>query len=203
MRNEITRAIDFLFVVLEGDKVSPHSVACSRSRCRAVILDGLLLSPLYFIHRYINDSEYSQGIVFLYTLFSWQTDWLYSTILHANFGQTVGKKLIGIRVVRYSDGSSIGWKSAIIRDLPVIIFVFFSSSIWIVWNVAYWMDWDDELISQQFVWILKYVNYVNICWLVLELLTMLFHPERRAVHDLIAGTIVVNKATSKTVENTP
>jgi uncharacterized RDD family membrane protein YckC len=61
-------------------------------------------------------------------------------------GQTVGKRAVGIRVIRYQDGGALGWGTALLRNLCRII-----SGIpcalgyfWMLWDKEK-MTWHDKL----------------------------------------------------------
>lgn len=53
---------------------------------------------------------------------------VYFPVMEARLGQTVGKMLMGLHVVR-EDGHPIGWKEAIIRRLPLFFEVFWLDAV--------------------------------------------------------------------------
>ena len=157
----------------------------------ASLIDGLIFLPIVFLDRSMGEVTQSQVVIFLYFLVSWQLGWLYSTVLHGYRGQTLGKMHKKIQVVRATDGSVISYGRAALRDLPVIVLILVSTSIWIYAHIAWWGGWyseEHEAIMQK---VYVAILYCNVGWVLLECVTMIFHPRRRAIHDLIAGTIVV------------
>ncbi len=84
-----------------------------------------------------------------------------------------------IKVVDVSENELISFKQAIQRD-----------SIWIVLQI---LDYALEYYRLDGLHKLRMsdVNNVAIGWGILELITMLTNPKRRAIHDFIAGTVVI------------
>ena len=84
--------------------------------------------------------------------------WLvYSVPFNGRYGATLGKLMLGARIVRL-DGTNIGYRLALIRFLGTQL-------------------------SQLFLW----AGY----------LLILFRPDKRALHDLIAGTRVIYRPTQQ------
>jgi uncharacterized RDD family membrane protein YckC len=52
----------------------------------------------------------------LYLILMFLLTWAYTIVLEALWGQTVGKRLLGLRVVA-QDGAPIGWNAAVTRNL--------------------------------------------------------------------------------------
>ena len=168
------------------------SIASSGERIIASLWDSLVFLPFITLDRYVDHTE-SQLLIFLYFGVTWQLGWLYSTLLHGYRGQTLGKIRVRIQVVRSSDGSPISYRRAALRDLPYIILVLVATGFWIHSYIAWFGGWfseDDAAVAEQ---VFSVVLELNIGWVLLECVSMLFHPQRRAIHDLIAGTIVIRK----------
>ena len=121
----------------------------------------------------------------------------YVICMHATLGQTLGKMMLGIRVER-SAGGSIGWYKAFLRmsvNLGLVVASLAGRT------VAYLGVPPAEyalLTLKQRVQTLAAANpvepwlrYVSVVWLVAEVLVLLTGRRKRAVHDFIAGTVVV------------
>lgn len=52
------------------------------------------------------------------------------------------------------------------------------------------LDWIDQVAELQPAWV-TCVEYATVVWLLSELVVLLFNEKRRALHDFIAGTVVV------------
>lgn len=94
----------------------------------------------------------------------------YQIILHAMYGQTVGKMICKVKVIDWKSGASIGLKQAFLRDGILLVL---SVLILIGGGPA------PMMMGVYFLWFLA------------EILTMLTNEKRRSLHDLIAGTVVV------------
>jgi uncharacterized RDD family membrane protein YckC len=103
----------------------------------------------------------------------------YSIAMHAWRGQTVGKMLFRV-VVRDLSLQKLRVSSAIRRDLVPVIAT-------IVLLVTQYTVEDPRWVGQ----IVAVLNTFFLIWIVLELLTMLFSNRRRALHDVIGGTVVI------------
>jgi len=126
---------------------------------------------------------------------------VYSIFFNARFGGTPGKLLVGIRITK-PDGSQIGWpeawkRSAVDIAFNLIILLVTILALIRVDPIQYvalpfmkrmfllqtlWPSWYGLVIPFQQVWF-----WSNIAFLLID-------KRKRALHDLIAGTIVVEKA---------
>ena len=123
----------------------------------------------------------------------------YTIYLHGRFGQTLGKMATGIQV-RMLDGSRITWRAAWLRSSVDILFaaVGTAGTIYIFQNVppdAVHADWDawNKLTNELTPGWLRYTGYLAVAWGLSELVVMLTNEKRRALHDFIAGTVVVRR----------
>ena len=111
----------------------------------------------------------------------------YSVLLHAKYGQTVGKMVAGVKVVRVSDEGNIGFKQAALRDIVPLVYLIISIAFWFV----YGFSGGDGLGVSIVATILMLSVFLLPFWGLAEIVTMLFNAKRRAVHDFIAGTVVI------------
>jgi len=90
-------------------------------RLGAAFIDGIILYPLTLIEVYI----YNTTNIFLFYTGIFVLSFIpffYFIILHAKEGQTLGKKAMNIKVIDINEVDFIGYKRAILRDLPWIVF---------------------------------------------------------------------------------
>jgi uncharacterized RDD family membrane protein YckC len=155
-------------------------------------VDGCVLWPVGFISTMIMASSPTKGVAIV-VLFIQSFVWLFYAIgMHAKFGQTVGKMVCKVRVVDAVTEEAITFRQAVLRDsVP-----FLSTIILVVYQVhalansvlpvdAYAQH---QLPKHENFWMLMIIPLV---WFVLEIITMLSNRKRRALHDFIAGTVVV------------
>ena len=80
------------------------------------------------------------------------------------------------------------WRQALLREIGTVVpstcgLVYF---IYLVLAKKYTMA-----ASLENYWPLAALGFLNVGWFVLEITTMLANQKRRALHDLIAGTVVI------------
>ena len=110
--------------------------------------------------------------------------WLYNILLHGCYGQTVGKMVCGIKVLDISE-QPINMRQALLRDsvrisidaatLAISLYVFLEGS-----------GFDSRTLFTRFV-----TASLGLVWMAAGLVTLLTNVKRRAIHDFIAGTVVV------------
>ncbi len=112
----------------------------------------------------------------------------YYILLHAAWGQTLGKMITGVKVVKNSDLSPIAFRHALTRDMvPLLVFIVGIVLInYLDIGIA-----ENKQASLQPPPIVGAVVFLQFLWPLLELITMLFNRRRRAIHDFIAGTVVI------------
>ena len=137
--------------------------------------------------------------------------WLYTSYCHGRWGQTIGKRAAKIRVVRADTEGPIGYRRALRRDIGNILFSTMGSILLVVWIQQGETDAfrvfsavSTDLSSAEgplgpsrdafsgyepanFI-----LLFVNSAWALTEVGTMLLNQKRRALHDFIGGTVVVN-----------
>jgi uncharacterized RDD family membrane protein YckC len=111
-------------------------------RFAAVFVDGIILSIPYWVLLAIVSQGAASGLTIL-------IDLAYFTYLEgSDSGQTIGKKLLGIRVIDFNSGGSIGYPRAFGRYLGRYIsgFVLLLGYLWMLWDREK-QTWHDKLVS--------------------------------------------------------
>lgn len=125
--------------------------------------------------------------------------YVYTIAFHAHWGQTIGKMVAKIKVTRL-DGTKIYYKEAILRSSVDI----FLSLIAIYGFIYAYMNleaanWSTLTFSQQGALVAENnptgntYMFLSECWFWSELVVLLFNKKKRALHDFIAGTVVIHK----------
>ena len=119
----------------------------------------------------------------------------YSVIMHARFGQTFGKMATKVRVVDAITEGPLTFRQALLREsLPL------ATTVGILGYVIYALltapDASDpqRALAQEVMVSPKTLGFLAILpglWYLAEVLTMLTNDKRRALHDFIAGTVVI------------
>lgn len=155
-------------------------------RVLAGIIDSLVFLPFMVVDNILDES--AKAAVILIWPFFYSTSWyLYSVILHGKYGQTLGKMAVKVKVYDIEENEAIGYKRAFYRDSPGIIIefifliYFFVSSLLIGKNQ--WIN--PDIFS-------KVSMFVGLGWFLIELITMFTNNKRRALHDYLAKSVVIN-----------
>ncbi|MFI5343851.1 MAG: RDD family protein [Chlamydiales bacterium] len=169
-------------------------------RFGAFWLDLLVLLPLLGISLWLAEKS---RLSYLYIFLPSQIiSFWFHVYLVKHFGGTPGKLLLGIRIARL-DGAAMDYQAAFLR-YSVTFLISVSVSIGAIVAVLKMTDADyfsldikgrslriGELAP---IWY-KSVTYLNHIWMWSEFLVMMTNRKRRALHDFIAGTIVIKTAT--------
>jgi uncharacterized RDD family membrane protein YckC/predicted Ser/Thr protein kinase len=176
---------DELLGALDAARPGRQSHSGFIARAIATVIDAAILAPTFIV------------------LHSWA--WLlvvaYSIVAHARFGQTIGKWFLKLKVVD-AEGQKIGWKRAAIRFFAEM----WAPVVWVGLGIGFYFQFQDAAQgfhmdlkrSEDFVAPLLYALAFTITLLayVGGFLVAAFHPKKRALHDLLAGTYVTHKQRS-------
>ncbi|MDF7800376.1 RDD family protein [Pontiellaceae bacterium B1224] len=127
--------------------------------------------------------------------------WIYC---HGRWGKTIGKKLTGTYVATL-DGNHISWKQAFLRSSVDIVFVIIASiallPIYLTIPVEGYAELSPrdrfELIKSSWPAWYPFCNNAQQIWIWSEFIVILTNKRRRALHDYIAGTVVLQNKPSR------
>ncbi|WP_028865257.1 RDD family protein [Psychromonas aquimarina] len=112
---------------------------------------------------------------------------IYSVGLHTLYGQTFGKMAVSVKVVDHLSETNITFKQAFLRDcVPVVTLIFL-----LIMSIFVSFEQGDEAPLWLIYTVLAF-GLSNFMWHLLEIITMIFSKKNRALHDFIAGTVVIN-----------
>jgi len=186
--------MEFLPIEIENEKV----YAGFGKRFGSAIVDMLVFIPFMFVFHFIQSSSLSMamvGVVLSSILFS-----AYTVYFHYKFGATLGKMALGIKVT-LPNGEKIGFKQAILRssvDLAFALFMVIAQVMAIsnadleVYLNAGWIERAEYIMPLFPAWY-GAVNIASQLWYWGEFIVLLFNKRKRALHDFIAGTVVIRK----------
>ncbi len=174
-------------------------------RFGAFWLDFLITAPITFGIAYINN------LGRLNTLHTIIPSYAFFFIYHIYFvklwGATPGKIIVKIKIVR-NDGIRVDWKEAILRHIIQLVLGIFAA---IALTIPIINMTDAEFASMSFIerfqqivqsapsWY-KIVHWANQIWIWSEFLVLLLNKRKRALHDFVAGTVVIKKKYEKIAE---
>lgn len=112
---------------------------------------------------------------------------LYSILMHARYGQTVGKFVVGVKVVDVNERQDLSFRQAVLRDAVPLLLTVVATLFFFTFGTRY----DADGLTGISAILANVVGLITGLWGLTELVTMLFNQKRRAVHDFIAGTVVI------------
>jgi uncharacterized RDD family membrane protein YckC len=161
------------------------------ARFVAGIIDGLVFIPLAIVNIFFIDSPDDGVALFLiWTAIAYSSGWLYTVLLHARYGQTLGKRAMGIKVLDVSESRIPTLSQAFLRDSVYIALSALTLAYLFV--IVIRGDYTEVALTQSAP--ARIMNLIGMAWFLTEVVTMLTNDKRRALHDLIARTVVVRGA---------
>jgi len=192
--------MEFLPVRMNGVKV----YAGFWKRFRAGFLDALIILPLALFFFWLQ--RFDRTLAIIIVIPSSVLLAMYNVFFNARFGGTPGKLIVGICITR-PDGSKIGWPEAWKR-FSVDLFFAFIILIIEIWALAqvdpiYYASEEcynrkEFLREYSPVWY-SLISILKQIWIWSEIIVLLFNKRKRAIHDFIAGTVVIHKEFAEAV----
>lgn len=166
------------------------------SRLGALLLDVLIMLPLSALVLWGSERYRLFDLYYFVpgTLFSL----FYGVYLVRRFGGTPGKLIVGVRIRKVS-GEPVGYREAFLRYLPefllgTLMSVALLISVFHISDSEYYtlsfMERAKRMIELAPPWY-KPLQIIQNVWVWGELIVLLTNRKRRALHDYIAGTVVV------------
>lgn len=164
------------------------------SRLSAAIVDGIIVGGLSLVITFIDNFSnevypLTGGLQIAFLLF-------YYVYLVQASGATPGKRISGLKIVKL-DGTDVGWTEAVLRYLPQFLIVLLSNLVTVAAlsvadTGADGQSWWEKILvlsSQQEI---EITRYVSIAWLLANTITLISTKNKRALHDIIAKTVVIS-----------
>jgi uncharacterized RDD family membrane protein YckC len=173
-------------------------------RFGAYWLDFIVLLPLVAFSMWGNGQ--SRLFNFYYFLPGALIGLLFHVYLVRRYGGTPGKLILKIKIARL-DGNNVGYKEAILRYsvlfvLSTAMSIALISATMEMTDAEYlslgWVERTQQMIKLAPNWY-QILNVMMNIWIWGEFITMLTNKKRRAVHDFMAGTVVIRSE----MPNTP
>lgn len=152
----------------------------------ASTIDGFILIPLALLDFWIVTPGRPAPLLVAWLLVSYPAGWVYSVLMHGLYGQTIGKMITGVKVLDVSEVRRISMRQSVMRDSIYILIntAALATSVYLVVTGA-------SVDSDSFIMTGAMVGIAALAWSAAEILTLLTNKKRRALHDLIAGTVVL------------
>ena len=166
-------------------------------RFAAMWIDFFILLPLFLLQGWLE--SFSKSIAWTLVIPMTLAFVAYTVYCHGRFGQTIGKRIMRIRVMR-TDGTPIDWRTAWLRSSSDVVFAVLRViasfvALSAIADSDYYVSGMQRIqnrLAHEPAW-LAWTETAAQIWVWSELITMLFNRQRRALHDLIAGTVVAQQ----------
>jgi uncharacterized RDD family membrane protein YckC len=187
--------MEFLPIMYEGERV----YAGFWRRFGALWVDAFIVLPLSFFFFWLEGFDKTLAILIVIPSAALRA--MYHIFFNAYYGGSPGKLAVGIRITK-PDSSRIGWREAIARSAVDLGFalVILCFHVWALTrisdadysNVSGILEQGSLIQSHRPSWASK-VDILGQVWMWSELVVLLMNRRKRALHDFIAGTIVIRK----------
>jgi len=154
----------------------------------AGFVDGLVLMPVSWIYSFTFSYSDSVPLRILACIINSSAFLVYSIWMHGTRGQTLGKMANKVIVLDVSE-QPLSMRQAVLRDIFGVVLLPFGLAIEI-YRITRGIDTSSPADVTRFDWIFAYSSLV---WFLIEVITMLTNNKRRALHDFIAGSVVVQR----------
>jgi uncharacterized RDD family membrane protein YckC len=166
-------------------------------RLSSVVLDYFILLPISIFIIWIG--SFSKDIQLILIIPHTLLYFVYHIYMNANYGGTIGKLIVGIKIVKLQ-GDKIKYKEAFLRN---IVDLAFGVVIALIQTITLFSISDPSY--ENLTWIKKsiylhnstpaYFGFISVAsqvWIWSELVFLLLNKKKRAIHDFIAGTVVID-----------
>jgi len=186
-RGELNDELNSLKIELEKSRlnllkseISPDKYSTFWERVAANAIDTSLLKILGFASALFisSSSDANQTLVIISLFFPY----CYSIVFHGYFGQTIGKMFMGIKIFDKDEFTQITMKQALLRDCIPLIF----ATILLILSLFGLANEETGTNTATII-----LSVIVMSWAILEIVTLLFNQKRRALHDFVAGTVVL------------
>ena len=186
------------------DGISDNIYSGFWSRLGANLLDVLITIPLILLIQFINSFNlyiYYFTIIPNVLFLFW-----YNLYLPKKYGGTPGKLIVGLKIVKMNS-ELIGWKESILRHSVYLAISIISISITIIG-----ITFADNEIYQSLTFMnkslylstlspgIEVMSTLSNVWFWGEVIILLFNKRRRAIHDFMAGTVIIKSKYIKEIQ---
>jgi uncharacterized RDD family membrane protein YckC len=152
----------------------------------AGFVDGLVFVPVGLAGRWVFRPETSIWLQVCWMFLVSFASIAYVVLMHARYGQTLGKMALGVKVLDVSE-SKLSARQAVLREIVPIVLTIID-----IGRVVCWAANGRPPVDSQNPGVGFWLSFAaGTGWFIAELVTMLTNEKRRALHDYIAGSVVV------------
>ncbi len=157
--------------------------------------DGVVFLPLTILRHFVEKSE-SRTVVIAGAFLYYLCVWAYEVWMHGRYGATLGKKFFYLRVTDVS-GKPLTMKQALLRNsihigATLLILGLYTTGILLGLPPEDMREFPpNATVPPVYVWWGWVVLPLAAAWWVADTAVAVINKRRRAIHDLLAGTVVI------------
>lgn len=194
-----TGVIALLVWAYYRDRTSPalDKYSTFAPRFLSGFVDSCVLWPIGFLSAIVLSFQVPRSLAALVVIAESVTWLVYTAQMHALYGQTIGKMVTKVRVVDFRTEERISlWQAWLREGIPVVLglgLLGYQVVVIVTSEVEPNLIASGKAFSNDNTfWLLTALPGL---WFLAEVLTMLTNDKRRALHDFIAGTVVIRTNT--------
>lgn len=153
-------------------------------RLIALLVDSFIMLPIGILDDWFRQAEFSRPFFYVWIPLSSLVFPVYMILMHGFYGQTLGKMWMNVKVLDAQTEEPIRMRQAILREAPQLAFNLAA----IYLGIAYFGAAPESEAVRQPTTIFMGLTFV---WVLADIVTFFANEKRRALHDFIAGTVVV------------
>jgi uncharacterized RDD family membrane protein YckC len=181
---------------IQIDGINDNIYAGFWARLGSLFLDLIIVLPVIFLIQFLNGL--GKNIFFMTIIPNILFALWYNIYLPKKYGGTPGKLIVGNKIIRL-DGEPIQWKEAILRHIVMFALTILNVIVMTIcllkaddetFKSLGWLQRSQYLMSLSPLFFKLYTWISNI-WIYSEFVVLLTNKRKRAIHDFIAGTVIV------------
>lgn len=164
-------------------------------RLASFVIDLAVFLPLYIVSYLLRADSRSMAVAMaLLVPLAWTA---YEISLHGRWGQSIGKRVARIRVLDVT-GTRMSWKQTFLRYAVDSALNLSLAITEVVMLVGMTPEEHQGVaaggLPSSLAALVPYLTvlFVTCLWVIAELVVLLTNPRKRAIHDYIAGTVVLH-----------
>lgn len=155
-------------------------------RLGALVVDLLVVSSVGFLAVWVLSGLASQTLAMTMEFLVVVVSSAYNIYFLGRWGQTIGKAVLGIRVVAL-DGSPAGFQRALYRHAVDLVLSLITAALNVLALASGLSATNEQGTSARVI-----VETIEGLWVASEFIVLFLNEKRRALHDFIAGTVVIH-----------
>lgn len=160
-------------------------------RILAAVIDTAVIYPIALLEYFVVKETTPVVLVIGLFALSYLSYHVYTIAMHARFGQTLGKMAAGVKVMNSEETAISNLKEAFARESVYLV-----GSLFCVGWLAYDISVEGFFRYHDYSWGHLITMMVFGLWVVASSVAVFCNSKRRALHDYLAGTVVVSLAGS-------